>query len=433
MEWWLVVILFFGGLIAAFAASIPVAFSFFLLDIIAMYFVMGSNFGDQLIGSIYDSLATFTLTPVPLFVLMGEILFLSGLALKALDVMEKWLGKIPGRLSVLSIVSGAFFASLSGSVLANTAMLGSLLTPEMSRRNYHKTMIVGPIVASGSLAMMIPPSSLTVVFGSLSGISIGKLLVAGLLPGLLMASLYIIYTVGTCWLHPEYAPAYDQEKISFKEIMILTFKHVLPLGIIIFLTVGVIFLGVATATEAAGLGALASFVLAWLLGDFNFDIVKKSMISSVKVTSMILIIVAASTAFSQVLAFTGATKGMLELVTNLQVSPFWILMGMLGVVFFLGCFIEEVSIMMITLPVFMPIVTALKIDPIWFGILMLLVLEISLLTPPVGLLLYTIKGVVPDEISMQDIWRGATPYVICGLVCVAIILAIPGIATVLVN
>src|SRR6056297_1108407 len=160
MAWWAIIILFFTGLILVFMTGTPIAFSFLLLDILAMYFIMGASFTGSFVGSILDSLTNFTLVAVPLFVLMGEFLFQSGLALKAIDVIEKWLGKLPGCLSILSIVSGALFASLSGSVMANTAMLGSLLTPEMSRKNYHKSMIVGPIVASGSLAMMIPPSSL---------------------------------------------------------------------------------------------------------------------------------------------------------------------------------------------------------------------------------------------------------------------------------
>lgn len=433
MEWWLIVSLFFGGLLLAFLSSIPIAIAFLLVDIIGMYYVIGPNFSNQLIGSIYDSLATFTLTPVPLFVLMGEVLFNSGLALRALNTIEKWLGKIPGRLSVLSVVSGALFASLSGSTIANTAMLGSLLTPEMQRRKYHKTMIVGPIIASGSLAMMIPPSTLTVVFGSLAGISVGDLLIAGLLPGLLLAGLYILYTVGRCWLNPKLAPAYEVEQYDTRRLLAETVKNVLPLGLVIFLTVGAIFLGLATPTEAASVGTLISFIIAWIFGDFNIAVFKKSILSSMRVTAMILIIVAASTAFSQVLAFSGATQQLMQLVASMPYSPFWILIGMLAVVFFLGMFIEEVSIMMITLPIFMPIVSTMNIDPVWFGILMLLVLEISLLTPPVGLLLYTIKGVTPDDITMNDIWKSAWPYVFCGLVAVVIILKFPIIATLLIS
>lgn len=433
MAWWVIITLFFTSLILVFMTGTPIAFSFLLLDLLAMYFIMGANFTGSFVGSILDSLTNFTLVAVPLFVLMGEFLFQSGLALKAIDVIEKWLGKLPGRLSILSIVSGALFASLSGSVMANTAMLGSLLTPEMSRKNYHKSMIVGPIVASGSLAMMIPPSSLTVIFGSLAGLSVGNLLIAGILPGLLMSVLYISYIIIRCTAQPELAPIEQLEEFDFKSVLKETVINVFPLVVIIFLTVGVIFFGIATPTEAASLGAFGSIILAWLLGEFNLEVIKKSLKGAVKVTGMTLIIVAASNSFSQVLAFTGATRSLTQFVVTMPLEPFWILIGMLAVIFLLGMFIEQVAIMMITIPVFMPIVKTLGFDPIWFGILMLMMLQIALLTPPVGLLLYTIKGVTPKEITMKDIWFAATPYVICGLVAILIILFIPQITTILVR
>lgn len=243
----------------------------------------------------------------------------------------------------------------------------------------------------------------------------------------------MLYTIGRCWINPNLAPKYEVEKYSGGQILVETFKYVFPLAIVVLITVGVIFMGIATPTEAAAFGTLASFILAWILGDFSLKMIKKSMLASMRVTAMILIIVAASSAFSQVLAFSGATRHLLQLVSNLPFSPFWILVGMLLIVFFLGMFIEEVSIMMVTLPIFMPIVQATHIDPVWFGILMLLVLEISLLTPPVGLLLYTIKGVTPKEITMTDIWKAAIPYVICGLIAVVLILKFKVIVTLLIS
>lgn len=431
MTWIVVGLMFLIGLLLAIFSSLPIAIGFLLIDLIGMHFVMGPDYGDLAIRSIFSSLTNPELTPVPMFVLMGEFLFNSGVAIKALNTMELWLGKLPGRLSVLSIVSGALFASLSGSTIANTAMLGSLLTPNMLERKYDKAMIAGPIVASGSLAMMIPPSSLTVVFGSIAGISIGGLLVGGFLPGLLTAFLYIIYTVYRCWRNPKLAPVYEVEKHESSEILLQTLKNVLPLGLIVLATVGVIFFGIATPTDAAAIGTMVSLVLAIALGNFNWEVLRKSAVSAVRVTAMILIIVSASTAFSQVLAFSGVTTHLLSALSTMPLTPFWLLIGMLFIVFILGMFMEEISIMMITLPIFMPLVHTANIDPIWFGILTLLVLEISMLTPPVGVLLYTMKGVVPKEISMMDIWKAAAPYVVCGLVSVVAILAFPGIATAL--
>lgn len=432
MEWWFIVIFLFIGLLLAFFGSIPIAISFLLVDLLSMYFVMGDNFGTVLIGNIYDSLAAMSLTPIPLFILMGEFLFKSQIALKALDAIEKWLGRLPGRLSILSVVTGALFASLSGSSIANTGLLGSVMAPQMKQKKYHKSMIIGPIVASGSLAMMIPPSSLTVVFGSLSGISVGDLLVAGLLPGMLLAGLYIIYIIVRCWLNPDLAPGYEIEKSSFKEILFNTFKHVLPLALIVIITIGVIFFGVATPTEAAAFGAMSSFLLAWITKNLNWRIIKKSIQDTVNISAMILIIIAGSSAFSHVLSFSGASRQLLQLITDLPLSTFWILICMLAIVFILGMFIEEISIMMMTIPIFMPIVTNLNIDEVWFGILMLMVLEISLLTPPVGMLLFTFKGIAPKNITMTDIWKSSIPYVICGIIAVIIILNFKPIVNVLI-
>lgn len=258
-------------------------------------------------------------------------------------------------------------------------------------------------------------------------------MIAGILPGLLMSVLYISYIIIRCTAQPELAPIEQLEEFDFKSVLKETVINVFPLVVIIFLTVGVIFFGIATPTEAASLGAFGSIILAWLLGEFNLEVIKKSLKGAVKVTGMTLIIVAASNSFSQVLAFTGATRSLTQFVVTMPLEPFWILIGMLAVIFLLGMFIEQVAIMMITIPVFMPIVKTLGFDPIWFGILMLMMLQIALLTPPVGLLLYTIKGVTPKEITMKDIWFAATPYVICGLVAILIILFIPQITTILVR
>lgn len=433
MEWASVAVVLVGGLLLAIFSGLPIALAFLILDLLGMRFIMGSNFGDLAIRSIFASLTNPNLTPVPMFVLMGEFLFNSGVAVRALNTVEKWLGKLPGRLSVLTILAGALFSSLSGSTIANTAMLGSLLAPNMMEKKYHKSMIAGPITASGSLAMMFPLSSLTVVFGSIAGIDIGSLLVAGFLPGLLIAALYIVYTVLRCRRNPELAPAYEVQRYSTKAVLVESLKHVLPLGLIVLATVGVIFLGIATPTDAAAIGTMVSLGLAIALGHFNLKVLWKSTIGTVRVTAMILVIVAASTAFSQLMAFSGATQSILTALTALNLSPYWLLIGMLIIVFILGMFLEEVSIMMITLPIFMPVVAAAHINPIWFGVLMLSKLEIALFTPPVGVLLYTFKGVAPDEISMMDIWKASIPYVVCGLLGVVAILVFPGLATFLIS
>jgi len=429
MDWWVVLLLLITGLIGLMLTGFPVAFSFLLVVMAAMYFLMGGVSGfDQLTLSIFDSLTKFSMTPIPFFVLMGEVLYQSGLATRTLNVVSKWMGPIPGRLSVITLLSGGLFAALSGSTVANTAMFGSLMVPEMTKRGYSAEMTVGPIMASGALAMVIPPSALAVILGSLAEVSIGGLLIAALVPGLLLLLLFLVYTIVRCWINPSLAPRYEVETVEAKEKWIAVVRDLVPMGAIIFLVLGLIFLGVATPTEAAALGALGAFLLAAVFRSLTPTVIKRAIVGSLKVTVMILAIIAGSGAFSQVLAFSGASRQLVQLVLSADISPMLILLIMLSAVVILGFFMEQVSIMMITIPVFMPIVAVLGFDPIWFAVLVLICLEIGQLTPPVGLALFVMKGVAPPSISMGQIYRAALPYVAADVVGVALIIVFPAIA-----
>jgi len=418
-----------GGVVFLMMQGMPVAFSFLFVNLVVLYFVMGEGGLRQLTLSIYDSLTKFNLTPIPLFTLMGEILYHSGLALRTLDVVSKFLGAIRARLTVLSIISGAIFAALSGSTIANTAMLGSLMLPEMRQRGYSKPMSIGPLMASGSLAMIIPPSALTVLLGSLASISIGKLLIGGIIPGIMIACLYVVYVMIRCWINPKLAPAYEVASVSSSERVVALVSDVLPVGGIIFLVTGLIFLGVATPTEAASLGALGTLLLARIYGKLNYSVVKKSVTGTLDVAVMTFMIIAGSGAFSQLMAYTGATRGLVATALALPLAPIMIFISMQVVVLILGCFIEQVSIMMITLPMFMPLVTTFGFDPVWFGIIMLINLEVAMLSPPFGMLLFVMKGVAPPDITMGDIYQSAIPFVLLDLAAMAILTIFPPIAT----
>lgn len=429
LEWWIVIMILLGGVIFLMMQGMPVAFSFLLVNLVVLYVVMGSAGADQLALSIYDSLTKFSLAPIPLFTLMGEILYHSGLALRTLDVVSKLLGSIRARLALVSIISGAIFAALSGSTIANTAMLGSLMLPEMRRRGYSKTMSVGPLMASGGLAMIIPPSALTVLLGSLASISIGKLLIGGIIPGILLAILYATYVIARCWINPSLAPAYQVATVSSSQKLVTVLMDVVPVGGIIFLVTGLIFLGVATPTEAAALGALGAVMLARVYGKLNVEVVKKSVKGTLLVAVMTFMIIAGSGAFSQLMAYTGATRGLVATMISLPLAPLLIFASMQFVVLILGCFIDQISIMMITLPMFMPLVTAFKFDPVWFGIIMLINLELAMLSPPFGMLLFVMKGVAPPDVTMGDIWKSALPFIICDLAAMVLITIFPAIAT----
>lgn len=430
MDWWWILFLLFGSLLTLMFSGLPVAFSFLFVTTGAVYLWMGGTNGlTQLTVSIYDSLTKFNLTAIPFFILMGEVLYHAGMVTKALDAFSKWVGAIPGRLSVVTFLVGGLFGALSGATVASTAVLASLMVPEMMRRNYHKDMILGPIMSSGALDMIIPPSALTVLLGSLAEVSVGRLLINAIVPGYILLAIYVGYVMVRCWLNPSLAPRYEFPGVSLKEKLLSGLRDLAPLGIVIFVALGLMMLGVATPTEAAALASLVAFVLAAAYRNLTWDVIRKALLSALQVTVMILTIIAASAAFSQVLAFSGASRGMLELVLGAAVDRFWILLIMLGLVILLGCFLEQVSIMMITLPIFMPIVKALGLDPVWVCILLLLCLSIGQLSPPFGLALFVMKATTPPEITMKDIYRAAWPYCVLDLLGLALVLAFPILAT----
>jgi tripartite ATP-independent transporter DctM subunit len=425
MEWWAVLSLFLAGIIVALVSGIPIAFAFLLVDIVGVLFFMGSQGLTQITLQIFSSLSTFALTPIPLFILMGELLFHSGMAYKTLDVMDTWLGRIPGRLSVLAAASGTMFAAMSGSTIANTAMLGTTLLPEMRRRGYATSMAVGPIVAAGPLAALIPPSSLAVVLASIGRIPVGDMLLGGVGPGVLLGLFFCTYIMVRCRLNSSLAPHYERTGISFRERILGFIIYVLPLGSIIFSVLGLMILGVATPTEAAASGALVTLAVAACYGRLTYKMVVDSLVGTLEITIMVFMIIAASNTFSSLLAYTGATSGLVATVQGLQVSPLMVLLGMNIVVIIMGCFMETIAIMMITLPIFMPIITVLGFNPVWFGVIMLVNCETGMLTPPFGMLLFVMKGVAPPDITMQDIISAAFPYIVIYIASLAALIAFP--------
>jgi tripartite ATP-independent transporter DctM subunit len=430
MDWPFILLLLFGGLLLLMFTGLPVAFSFLFVTSGAVYLLMGGVNGlTQLTVSIFDSLTKFSLTAIPFFILMGEVLYHSGLVSKALDVFSKWVGSIPGRLSVVTFLIGGLFGALSGATVASTAVLASLMVPEMMRRRYDKEMILGPIMASGALDMIIPPSALTVLLGTIAEVSIGRLLVNAIIPGYLLLAIYVGFVMIRCYLNPSLAPQYEMAGVSWREKVFVGLRDLFPLAVVIFVALGLMMLGVATPTEAAALASLIAFILAAVYRSLSVGVMKKAILSSFQVTVMILTIIAASAAFSQVLAFSGASRGMLQLVLGWAVDPLWVLILMLAIVVLLGCFIEQVSIMMITLPIFMPIVKSLGMDPVWVCILILLCLSIGQLSPPFGLALFVMKATSPPEISMKDIYQAAWPYCLLDFIGVALIIVFPSLAT----
>lgn len=435
MIWWQVLILILIGLFLFMFLRVPIAFSFLIVNLVAAYFIWGSEKGlNLLITSIESSLTNFSLLPIPLFILMGEIMFQAGIAPRMIQTVDKWIGNIPGRLSILAVGSGSLLSTLTASSMASTAMLGSTLIPEMKKQQYHKTMSIGPILGSGALASMIPPSALGVLLASLGQISVGKYLIAIIVPGILMALFYSIYIITKAKLQPNLAPKYGiNHYITFYEKVIDTFKYIIPLGLIIFFVIGFTFLGVATPTEAAAMGVVGSMILAGCYRSLTIDVLIKSLSGTLKVTVMILLIVSGSTAFSQILSFSGATRELINIVANIDTLPILIVILMLFIVLILGTFLESLSIIMLVVPFFFPIVNTLGFDIFWFAVLLLIAIEVGTISPPFGTGLFTMKGVVSEDTTMVDIYKSAIPYIFILIALMVFVIIFPETVTWLPN
>lgn len=430
MSWQMASLLLLGGSTILLLIGMPVAFSFVAINLIGAVLFLGGDAGlHQLVRNSSAAVINFSLTPIPLFVLMGEVLFHTGLAIEVIAGVERLIRQVPGRLAVVAVVAGTVFSAISGSTIATTAMLGSLMLPIMLTRGYHPTMATGPIMAIGAVDMLIPPSALTVLLGSLSGISISKLLIGGVVPGLILSAAFVVYIIIRVRTNPALAPATPIEPLSGWARYQPLILYVLPLVSIFVVVIGAMSGGIATPTESAALGAIATMALAAAYGALNWDAIRKALHGTVGISGMILFIILGATTFSQILSFSGATEGIVSAIFGQQLSPFAILAGMLLLLIFLGIFVDQVSMMLITLPVFMPIVQRLDIDLIWFGVLYLICMQLGLLLPPHGLLLMTMRGVAPAEVTMADIFRAVVPYIVLSLVLLVLIIVFPAVAT----
>jgi len=429
MEWYEAASLMVGGLLFLMFFGMPVAIAFLTINVVGVWLFMRGMIGiDQLVANATTSVTSFALVPVPLFLIMGELLFHTGLAVRVFDALDKCFGGIRGRLSYLTVGGGTIFATLSGSSMANTAMLGTTLMPDMIKRGYKPKMIMGPILATGGLAMIIPPSSLAVLLGSLARIDVGALLIAGLVPGLVLALMFVTTIRVQIALDPDAAPGYAAERASPGQVLYAIATDILPMGLVIFAVVGLILLGWATPTESAAFGTLAVAILAAVYGKLTWASIIAAMRGTLMVSAMMLMIIVGSTTFSQILAFSGASTGLISYAMSFDFGFYAILALMLLVLILLGMFMDQLSIMMLTLPIFMPLASSYGFDPIWFGVIMLLALELSLATPPFGLLLFVMVGVSPPGTTIGQVAWAAAPYIACTLLLVVILAIFPGLA-----
>ncbi|WP_354003740.1 TRAP transporter large permease [Ramlibacter aurantiacus] len=435
MDWTLSLSLLLGSVMLLMMIGLPVALAFLVTNVIGAFIFMGGVAGvDQLARNSIASVISLSLTPIPLFILMGEVLFQTGLALKVIDGFDRIIHKVPARLPVVSVVAGTAFSAVSGSTIATTAMLGRSMTPLMLEKNYHPSLAMGPIIAIGGVDMLIPPSALIVLFGSLANISITKLLFAGIVPGLLLSVAFVAYIVGYALLVPGSSPKDDEGTRyhgwqKWRPLVV----YVLPLMSIFVVVIGAMSTGISTPTEAAALGAAATVLLAACYRALTWQNMLSSLKGTVQISGIVLFIIVGATAFSQLLGFSGATNGFLGAIGKMELSTNMLLLSMIVVLIVLGCFVDQVSMMLLTLPFFMPLVLGAQIDTIWFGVLFLISMQLGLMTPPFGLLLFTMKSVVPSHISLPQVFRSALPFVAIGVLMLVAVFFYSPIATWLPN
>lgn len=430
MGWELTLTILLGAVIALMLVGIPVVFAFLAVNVVGAWLVLGGSAGmELLVRNAFDGVTSYTLVPIPLFIFMGELLFHSGIAMRAIDAIDRLIVRVPGRLAVVAIVAGTIFSAISGSTVATTMMLGSLLLPQMLKRGYSPRLSMGAIVGVGGVDALIPPSALTVLFASLATIPVAPLLVGGVVPGLLLSTAFVGYIVLAAHFKWEQTPTEAPAPLTLRERWIPLFRDVLPLVLIFVVVVLSMARGWAAPTEASAVGATATLAVAALYRSLTWKGFKAALRGTALATGAILFIIMGAATYSQILSFSGATSGMISAITSGGGDPVLILVAMLLILIFLGFFIDQVSTMLMTIPFYMPLVQQFGYDKTWFGVLYMMCMQLGLLTPPFGLLLFAMRSVAPKEIPTREIFRAAYPFIIMGLVALVAVFLFPALAT----
>jgi len=425
------ILVFAGGLFVLLASGIPVAFAFAVVNIFAAYYLFGSVEAlSFVVQAAFSSVSNISLTAVPFFLLMGNIFVRSGLSKIVLDAIEISLFGVRASGSYVAVGAGSLFGALMGASIASTAVLGATLVKELRDRNYSNSLSIGPILGAGTLSNLIPPSLGAVLIGSLAGISIGDLLIAGLGPAALIIVSFCVYIF---WQSFRQSYGADNKKrVTLSERGRAIF-YLAPLVIPVFSVTGIIYLGIATPTEASATGCAATLLVAIFYRRLSWGVFKAALMDTIFITSMILLIVASSKAYSQILAITGITREINALMTAIAPSPTFAVVIVILVVLILGCVMDQVSVIFVSVPIFVSLVQQFGIDPIWFGVLFSMAIGIGGISPPFGLNLFVLKGVSPPDIGMRDIYWIALPYVFIEMIVLVVVLLVPGVATFLIR
>ncbi|MGD8881757.1 MAG: TRAP transporter large permease subunit [Desulfobacterales bacterium] len=419
----------FGILFLTLAAGIWVGFSLFIVGFMGMVIFSPLPAGNNMASSVWATIEKWEYVALPLFILMGEILYRSGISEKLFKSLVPWLYRLPGGLLLMNIVSCTLFAAVSGSSAATTATVGRITLAEFDKLGYDRRLAMGSLAGAGTLGFLIPPSLIMIVYAILAEVSIGKMFMAGIFPGLLLSGIYSSYIIYRGIRNPAIAPR-TQESYSWKERLV-GLKDLAPTLILILMVLGSIYGGIATPTEAAALGVLGAAVFAFLNRQMNLKILFNCLVGAVKTNAMIMIIVVGAGFLSRVMGFLGIPATITRAITEMDLSPYMLMILLGGFYVLLGCLLDGFSIVVMTLPIALPMVTMAGFDPIWFGIYLILMVEVSQITPPVGFNLFVIQGLTDEPIV--QIAKYALPFFFLMLLTTAILTIFPNIALFLPN
>ncbi|MBN2539863.1 MAG: TRAP transporter large permease [Deltaproteobacteria bacterium] len=429
MEWYITLLILVGSLCVLLFMGLPVAFSLgFLSMIAALVFWPGTEglYGVALAG--YGHMGNYTLVCVPLFILMAQVVMHSRMGADTYDVADRFLRNLPGGLGITSAVFGAIFGAVCGASTAGTATVGLLSLPEMEKRGYQPGMAGAIVAFAGALSILIPPSVILILYGTLANESIGALFAGGFLPGILMTILAILYVGLRVKLNPALAPR-DDVRFTWKE-KFSSLWRVWALLLLVLLLLGTIYTGVATPTEASAIACVAVFVIAFAKKTMNLQLLRKVLLATVKTTTMIGWIIIGATSFGYVIIYSGCAASLTDWVVSMDVSPTTVVIILMIGFMIMGMFLDPAAIVMMTTPIILPILLALDINVLWFGILMTINMCAGNISPPMGLNLYIVKGLVPAEsMPMKALFWGAIPFMTIDVLTIALVMIFPAIAT----
>jgi tripartite ATP-independent transporter DctM subunit len=413
-------------ILGLFVSGIPIFLCFLALNLVGIWAQLGAPAFPMLINSMFATTTNGQLTAIPLFVLMGEILFRSGATERIFEAVDRFIGRLKGRQYILAGLLSAIFGALSGSNMAVAAMMARTVFPSMIARGYDRKLSIGMILGGASLAPVIPPSVLVIIIATLANVSVAGLLVAGVLPGLLLAALFIGYAMIRIWLNPALAP--DSTGPARKLPIGRAILYCLPFFGLIGLVLGLILMGVATPSESAAIGVTGALIIAALFRRLSLGLLRDALRAAALMTAMILIIMASSTLFSQLLAISGASRQITSLVSALDLSPGMMVLAMMLIVFAFCMFVDQVAVMLIVIPIYLPVITLLQIDPLWFWTMMLLNVTVGGITPPFGYAMFAFRGAAKG-VSMSELFQASWAFVGLFVLGMLILAAAPWLAT----